>query len=353
MLSLSELGKSVREAFYERGTSPLYGSLIISWIMWNWKVLYILLFYEEQMTVAMRFEKVLEVSHWSSLYVWPPLTAAFLVFLMPFASNFVYKFSETYKIKRKEIKFKIQKLTPINFEEQAKLLDDLSSKDTEVAKLKIDVAKMREEHESTSGKFAEKEVEVSSLKSQLEEEGLKLSKLENKHKKLESEHSGLKKEFSVSKKLTLPQKVIFKDNNFGGWHLNHWGSHNESKTNRIENNELIFEAVDNELKHKSKQFGANIDLKRGISNGKNYLIECTVRSEAKCTMKFQLWVHDTMQNPKSTVTMPPNAITPSTENESISLIFPANETNALRIHLHCTAGTGKIIVSDVTVTEAE
>lgn len=353
MLSLSELGKSVREAFYERGSSPLYGSLIISWIMWNWKVLYILLFYEEQMTVAMRFEKVLEVSHWLSLYFLPPLTAAFLVFLMPFASNFVYKFSETYKIKRKEIKFKIQKLTPINFEEQAKLLDDLSGKNKEVSQLKIDIAETREELENIKGKIDEKEVEVTSLNSQLEEYGLKLSKLENKYGKLANKHKGLEKELSETKQSPLPKKTIFKDNNFGGWHLNHWGSYNETKTNRIENNELIFEAVDTELKHKSKQFGANIDLKRGISNGKNYLIECTVRSEGKCTMKFQLWVHDTSANPKSTVTLPPNARTPSTENKSISLIFPANETNALRIHLHCTAGIGKIIVSDVTVTEAE
>lgn len=42
-----ELKKSISAILYERTTSPLFGSFILSWTVWNWKIFYITLFISE------------------------------------------------------------------------------------------------------------------------------------------------------------------------------------------------------------------------------------------------------------------------------------------------------------------
>ena len=41
---IDEFKKSLNSTLYERVTSPLYGALIASWIVWNWKILYLTFF---------------------------------------------------------------------------------------------------------------------------------------------------------------------------------------------------------------------------------------------------------------------------------------------------------------------
>ena len=132
------------------------------------------------------------------------------------------------------------------------------------------------------------------------------------------------------------------------WAMNYWGSTNANKTNRIENNKMIFEALPTEWSWSGSpgQGGAYYDLRTGIVKGLNYVVECKVKSTPSTTMRFQLWLHDTVEQ---------NSVrgeieTPPTDNFKIyRLKFKATDSRAIRIHLHCFAGQGQIIVDEVKV----
>jgi hypothetical protein len=132
------------------------------------------------------------------------------------------------------------------------------------------------------------------------------------------------------------------------WAMNYWGSTNPQKTNRIENNQMIFEAQAHEWAWKGNpgQNGALYDLRAGITKDLFYTVECMVISTPGTTMQFRLWLHDTEGN-HSVITEPETP--PTDKPKRYSLRFKATETRAMRIHLHCFAGQGRIIVSEVRV----
>lgn len=144
-------------------------------------------------------------------------------------------------------------------------------------------------------------------------------------------------------------EIVFKDefsSGNKGWQMNYWGSNNPQKTNRIENSYMIFEAEDIDLIDQKKEFGAYIDLKNGIYQGNEYEVICKVAADANTTMQFRLWLHDTKGGSSNIQT---NYITPTEKISTLNLKFTSNETNAIRIHLHNKAGSGKIKVKEVIV----
>jgi len=146
--------------------------------------------------------------------------------------------------------------------------------------------------------------------------------------------------------------LIWKENfnNLNHWILNFWGSKNSTKTNRIENSEMIFEAKPGEIENKNGLYGAYIDIKNGILNEKTYEIKCKVYSSPNTTMGFQLWVHDTEEG-NTKVTQPMFPKIPSISGETFKVRFTANHTNAMRIHLYCKVGMGQLHVTEVSVYE--
>lgn len=132
------------------------------------------------------------------------------------------------------------------------------------------------------------------------------------------------------------------------WAMNYWGSTDPSKTNRIENGKMIFQANSNEWKSNGlDQNGAYFDLRSGLLVGLNYEVECKVKSTPSTTMKFQLWLHDTLEKNSIKTNL---EIPPSDDYKTYKLQFKATESKAIRIHLHCYSGQGQIIVSEIKVT---
>ena len=46
---LTELRKSTNAILFERVTSPFFGTLVISWSLWNWKIIYLTFFVNEEL----------------------------------------------------------------------------------------------------------------------------------------------------------------------------------------------------------------------------------------------------------------------------------------------------------------
>ncbi|MDW3209599.1 MAG: hypothetical protein R8N23_07025 [Reichenbachiella sp.] len=152
----------------------------------------------------------------------------------------------------------------------------------------------------------------------------------------------------------IKKELIFKENftNPTSWSLNYWGTKNPNKTNRIQDNKMIFEAAPEELIDPNNFFGACYDLKNGIFNGNKYEVSCQVAATKNATMKFQLWLHDT-KGGNSSVKYPITPTIPTEEGETIGVKFIATETNAMRIHLHCQGGSGRITVNEVSVNKVK
>lgn len=149
----------------------------------------------------------------------------------------------------------------------------------------------------------------------------------------------------------LISEVIFFDDfaeDTYAWIKNYWGSTNPQKTNRIQNGGMVFEANQNEWQSQNSENGAFIDLRNGIIEGLNYTVKCKVKSSSDSNMGFKLWLHDikgngSMTNPIAFETPPSN------DYKEYSLTFKATVTKAIRIHLHCKAGVGYLMVDSVKV----
>lgn len=129
------------------------------------------------------------------------------------------------------------------------------------------------------------------------------------------------------------------------WNLNFWGSTNPSKTNRIENNEMIFEANPDEWQNNSEG-GAYLDLRNGIQQGLTYHISCKAKSTSGTTMAFRLWLHDAMGKQSATTNW---ETPPSNQYKTYDLKYHTTDSQAIRIHLHCKSGQGQINIKEVKV----
>lgn len=88
---LEETKKSVESILSQRLTSPFYGTLIISWLIWNWKIIYLTIFVSEDNITGTKIEYIVANYNDVNHIVWLPLisTGAILL-LLPFITNGAY-----------------------------------------------------------------------------------------------------------------------------------------------------------------------------------------------------------------------------------------------------------------------
>jgi hypothetical protein len=104
---MSDLTTSLKEIFNERISSPFYGSLIVSWLLWNWKILYVTFFIDQSRLgdATNKIDYILKHcdSPWY-LAVFPLLSTAVIVLLMPYVTNgssWVTERFDTWRINKK------------------------------------------------------------------------------------------------------------------------------------------------------------------------------------------------------------------------------------------------------------
>lgn len=85
---ISELRKSVNSILFERVTSPFYGTLIASWVIWNWKIIYLTFFISEEILKKNKIDYI--ISNYNDIHhvlTFPLLSTFVLLTLIPFISN--------------------------------------------------------------------------------------------------------------------------------------------------------------------------------------------------------------------------------------------------------------------------
>lgn len=149
-----DLLKAVQLQISERLVSPLMGAFAVSWSLWNYKFLVILLSKEP---VARSFKMIdaLAYPHWWSFgllgVALPLVTSLAYIFLYPYPARFVFSFTRQRQRELLDIKRKMEDETPLTVEESRKLrreairleqsfYDQLERRDREIERLKDELA---------------------------------------------------------------------------------------------------------------------------------------------------------------------------------------------------------------------
>jgi len=146
---INELRKSINSILYQRVSSPLFGTIILSWIVWNWKIIYLTFFINAKEIELNKIEYISTKLNDLNHLIWYPLVSAILLLtIIPFVSNGAYWLSlkfDKWKVDKKNSIEKKQLLTleqSIQFREQIidseKKFDSLlQNKNDEIKQLKL------------------------------------------------------------------------------------------------------------------------------------------------------------------------------------------------------------------------
>jgi hypothetical protein len=143
---MSELWNSVANWFKERTTSPLYGTFLLSLILWNWKFFYILFWQNEAKLVLPRIEyvQIYLLNQEGFLYhlfyflILPLISTYFIVWWLPFLSNLAHKKSIDFYYARK---LTIDQARLDYEKKEKKTLDSISTVKKEQAETKKEIEK--------------------------------------------------------------------------------------------------------------------------------------------------------------------------------------------------------------------
>lgn len=123
----SEFKKSVSSIFEERITSPFYGSFIFSWIIWNWKIIYLTIFVsQDNIQPSNKIDFILQnYANWWHLIVLPFVSAVVLVTLVPWFSNRLFKINLYYEKERTTWREDSDSSRRLTVEQSAQIRNDL------------------------------------------------------------------------------------------------------------------------------------------------------------------------------------------------------------------------------------
>lgn len=126
--------KSIKAHLYDRVVSPLFGAFLISWAIWNYRIIFVLLSSE---TIPYKFNYIDEyyssivhflgfsLSKFCLVGVVSPLVSALLyIYLYPYFALPVYKFSLNRQKKLADTKNEIEGATLLTLEKSRKIIHD-------------------------------------------------------------------------------------------------------------------------------------------------------------------------------------------------------------------------------------
>lgn len=163
---LSELKKSTSAILHQRVTSPLYGTLIISWLFWNWKIIYLTLFIDESSIKGTKIDFIVaNYSNPLNHFIYPFISAAIIIVLIPFVANGAFWLSLKFKKWRLDQKNEIEKKQLLTIEQSIALRSEIREKELGFEKI---LEKVEQEKEELNKISVELQEEVNRLKSALD-----------------------------------------------------------------------------------------------------------------------------------------------------------------------------------------
>lgn len=187
---MNELTKSIRAVLYDRIKSPLAGTLFLSWILWNWKIIVLLFFISESKIRGTKIDYIITNYNDEFHLIWGPIiSAVLLVTVFPVISYSAYWLSLHFKKWHVNSKNKIEGETLMTIKKSRELKNnmrkqeedfatDVKEKDDRITELESEIKELKS---STNPILPDKKKEVpkkskESVREELTTESLIVSK---------------------------------------------------------------------------------------------------------------------------------------------------------------------------------
>ncbi|OFX42215.1 MAG: hypothetical protein A2046_03875 [Bacteroidetes bacterium GWA2_30_7] len=133
---MNDIKKSLNSILYERTTSPFFGTLILSWILWNWKIIYLTIFISEEKIASNKIDYIINnFSETHHLITYPLLSTLILLTIIPFFSNGAFWLSLKFNKWKKDQKNIADKKQLLTIEQSIDLRELISKQEERFEKL--------------------------------------------------------------------------------------------------------------------------------------------------------------------------------------------------------------------------
>jgi len=134
-----DIKRSLSSIIYERTTSPFYGTIIVSWALWNWRIIYLTFFISEK---TLHVDKITYIfdhfSNFNILVTFPICSTVVLLTIIPFVSNGAFWLNLKFENWKKEQKNQIERKQLLTLEQSLELREQLISQESRFEKLLTD-----------------------------------------------------------------------------------------------------------------------------------------------------------------------------------------------------------------------
>lgn len=135
---MEDFFKSIKAYLYDRSVSPLMGSFAISWLLWNYKVVMIVLSSEKIENKFLMIDSIYQESNLCILkmsvsgvfldgLLAPILMSIFYIFCYPYIAIPVYEFSLKKRKRLRDVKNKVEDLQLLTLEESRRLYREMAT----------------------------------------------------------------------------------------------------------------------------------------------------------------------------------------------------------------------------------
>lgn len=133
---LTELRKSTNAILFERVSSPLFGTLIISWLIWNWKIVYLTIFISESKLEINKIDYIIEnYQNIHTLITFPLISTFLLITVIPLISNGAFWMNLIYKKWKTDKKNEVEKTQLLTIEQSVELRKEIRDKEIQFEKI--------------------------------------------------------------------------------------------------------------------------------------------------------------------------------------------------------------------------
>ena len=131
-----DIKKSISAILYERTTSQLFGTFIISWIVCNWKIVYLTFFVSEDKIEINKIDYITTNCNDMWNLIWFPLISTFvLITIIPVFSNGAYWLSIIYNKWKVEKKKEVELSQQLTLEQSIELRKQISEQENQFEKM--------------------------------------------------------------------------------------------------------------------------------------------------------------------------------------------------------------------------
>jgi|GEM_PF-3039794 len=125
---LSDYKKSLTSILEDRISSPFYGSFLFSWMIWNWKIIYLTLFVSQTSIAPYTKIEYIEKQYLNAphLIIYPFLSAIFLILAMPYFSNLLFRVHLYYENDCRQRKEKYDSQKRLTIEQTAQIRTEMA-----------------------------------------------------------------------------------------------------------------------------------------------------------------------------------------------------------------------------------